>query len=464
MSGGVNLKLAHQSIDDYSAYGYGIDLAGRMTITEKLRAGLMLQDIIGARMKLVAVRERTPFTIRAGIAYQVELDNSPFSGTVALDLEKPERRGVKLRTGFEISHTSGLALRTGYDRDNFTLGMGLRYQQLTFDYAYKFMEHLTDSHRFSLSFDFGSTREERQARAAEKTQISKSMYLQADRQASLERELAAANAFFDAGQLDSALAAYYRADAFADAETKKHITTRISRIYHLQSKERETEPRIKLSADEIAGIIREATNLMDKGDLRAARDIIDAAIARKVEAAEIYVLRREIAFRIDEMIGFLLHGADHSFDQGDYIEAYNQYNRVLIFDMGNTQARDGSRAATIQIDIAQHMKLAMDYYDHGRYILSQREFNAVLQLDPDNETARRLLRGIDDRLRESGTQAEKDLRQDNEMWQVYLEGVEAYRAGEFKKAIELWNTVLKKYPKDKMTLENKRQAELRVKE
>jgi tetratricopeptide (TPR) repeat protein len=164
------------------------------------------------------------------------------------------------------------------------------------------------------------------------------------------------------------------------------------------------------------------------------------------------------------MIGFLLHGADHSFDQGDYIEAYNQYNRVLIFDMGNTQARDGSRAATIQIDIAQHMKLAMDYYDHGRYILSQREFNAVLQLDPDNETARRLLRGIDDRLRESGTQAEKDLRQDNEMWQVYLEGVEAYRAGEFKKAIELWNTVLKKYPKDKMTLENKRQAELRVKE
>jgi len=464
VSAGANLKLAHQAIDNYSAYGYGLDLAGRVSITEKLQAGVLLQDIIGARMRLGTVKERTPFTIRTGLSYCHSFKDSPFSGAATFDLEKPEHRNIKLRTGIEAAHSSGLALRGGYDRDNFTVGMGLRYDQLTFDYAYKFIDNLSDSHRFSLSFTFGKSTDERQASRDEDIQRSKYLYLEANRQASLERELDKADTYFETGLLDSALASYYRADAFADQDSdpQKHIHARITSIYHLQAKADNAQagPLDERAAE----IIRQATTMMQKGALKSARDLVDAAINSKIDAAELFILRREIDFRIDEEIKNLLYGAGETFNQGDYIESYNRYNRVLSLDVNNSQAREGSRAAKIQIDIAQHLKLAMDYYDQNRYVLSQREFNTVLQLNPGNETARRHLRNIDDNLRESGTQAEKDLRQDREMWQVYLDGVEAYRAGDFKKAIELWDEVLKKYPGDKMTLENKRQAELRVKE
>ncbi len=461
-SAGASLKLAHQSIDDYSAYGYGLDLAGRAEITDKLRAGVLLQDIIGSRMKLATVKERTPFTFRAGLAYLVDLKNSPFSGTATFDLEKPENRSAKLRTGVEIAHTSGLALRGGYDRDNVTLGMGLVYQQLNFDYAFKFMKHLSDSHRFSLSFSFGETQDDRQASRIEEEQRNRDNYLQAQRADALRRDLKKADAWFNSGKLDSALSAYYRASTHADDPgTEKHINTRITGILHMQEEARPSQADGEARA---MLVIHQATDMMEKGELKAARDIIDAAIGNKIDATELYLLRREIVFRMDANIKTFLDEAEKSFDHGDYIEAYNKYNSVLTLDVNNPHARDGSRAAKIQMDIAQLMKMAMDYYDQDRYILSQREFNAVLLLDPGNETARRHLRNIDDKLRDSGTQTEKDLRHDQELWQIYLDGVEAYRAGDFKKAIELWDKVLRKYPNDKMTLENKKQAELRVKE
>lgn len=462
VSAGINLKLAHQSIDNYSAYGYGFDLAGRVRIADRLYGGILLQDIIGARMKLVEVRERTPFAIRGGLSYLHEFKDSPFSVAGTFDLEKPEYRHVKIRTGIEAAHSSGLALRGGYDRDNFTLGMGLRYEQLTFDYAYKFIDNLSDSHRFSLSFTFGKSKEERLAIRDEDIQKSKYQYLEANRQASLERELDKADTYFKVGQLDSALAAYYRADAFAESKDKDYIYGRITVIHRLQAGEANV-PSGTIN-DQTEEIIRQATELMQEGALKQARDLVDAAINSKVDAAELFILRREIEFRINAEIKALLAEADTGFDQGNYIEAYNRYNEVLALDAKSPQAREGSRAAKIQIDIAQHLRLALDYFDQSRYILAQREFNTVLQLNPGDETARRYLQDIEINLLKSGTQAEKDLRQDKEMWQVYLDGVEAYRAGDFKKAIELWDRVLQKYPNDKMTLENKRQAELRVKE
>ena len=77
-SSGATFKMAHQSIDDLTAYGFGLDLAGRVRLTSKLRGGILLQDIIGPRLKLAGTRERTPFTIRTGLAYMVDFKNLPF--------------------------------------------------------------------------------------------------------------------------------------------------------------------------------------------------------------------------------------------------------------------------------------------------------------------------------------------------------------------------------------------------
>ncbi len=465
ISAGLNLKLAHQSIYDYSDYGFGFDLAGRYMITERLRAGILLQNLIGARMKLIDDRERTPFTFRSGVAYLYELPDLPLSGAVTFDIEKPEKRDIKVRTGFELAHTSGLAIRAGFDRDNASLGLGIRYQQLSFDYAYKFIDHLMDSHRISLSFDFGPTRDEIERRRAAERHGDLNEYLRENRREALRRELERADRFLKDDQLDSALAAYFRADAFADRDAREKIRNRIIEVKDLlalREKPVEPEPVEILVTDDAGVVARRATSLLEKNALLAARDLLSNARSHGIDSEELRELEKEVGTRIEAHIRATLRSGDQAFNQDDYIEAYNKYREVLAYDNRNLRARDGSRAAKYQIDLAQHLKLAMDYFDQKRYVLSQREFNAVLQLDPRNETALEYLQRIDQVMKDTATPEDHDLRQDAEMWQTYLDGVEAYRAGDFQRAIELWEEVLKKYPNNRMTLENIRQARLRL--
>lgn len=465
ISAGANLKLANQSIADYSDYGFGLDLAGRYSITDRLRAGLVLQDIVGARMKLMNDRERTPYTIKGGLAYLYQIPDKPFSGAVTLDVEKPEYRSVKIRAGLELAHTSGLAVRGGYDRDNFTLGFGIRYQQLSFDYAYKFIDNLMDSHRFSLSFNFGKTRQQIEARRETERRRGMHQYLQESREDALRREMSEADQYFREGRLDSALAAYYRAEAFADAKTAGQIKDRVAQIKNLLSKEELPpieEPPHHVGEDNATLVARQATAMLDKGALLAARDIVDDAASQGIESDELTALRRDIASRINNQIRTTLREADQAFNQTNFIDAYSKYQEVLKYDENNLRAIDGARAAKLQIDIAQHLKMGMDYFEQERYVLSQRELNSVLQLDPRNETALEYIQRIDSALKESSAPGEQELRQDSLMWNTYLDGVEAYRAGDFKKAIELWQEVLKKYPNNRMTLENIRQARLRL--
>ena len=468
-SSGVNLKLAHQAIADYSAYGYGMDLAGRAKITEKLSAGVVFQDLIGARLRLVSVRERTPFTFRTGLAYLVDLRqlHLPADGAVTLDVEKPEKRHIKIRTGIEVAHESGLAVRAGFDRDNFTVGLGVRYHELTFDYAYKFIDRLMDSHRFSLSFDFGPTRAEMDMKRKAVEQVDREKYLNENRQESYRREKGLAEAFRAAGQYDSALVAYYRAEAFADDRQKKDIGSEIARVK--QRMPHETEPvktgLTEIPAESRAAITAEqARGLLDKGELKAAKSIIADANAAGLGSEALKVLERDIDARINDLVHTRLREADQSFRKGDYADAYNKYQTVLEYDPADRQAVNGSRAAKIQVDLAQHLKLAIDYYDQKRYEMAQQEFDAVRQLDPKNETAAEYLGRIDQILQETASPEQVDLRKDDAMWQTYLVGVEAYRAGDYRNAIDLWKKVLEKYPTNKMTQENIRQAELRLQE
>ncbi len=467
ISTGVNLKLANQSIDDYSDYGFGLDLGGRYDLTDRLRAGFILQDILGARMKLMNDRERTPFLIKGGLAYLYQLSDRPFSGAVTFDLEKPEYRSVKIRAGLELAHTSGLAVRGGYDRDNFTVGVGIHYQQLTFDYAYKFIDNLMDSHRFSLSFNFGPTRQEIEARRETELRRGRQQYLQENRVDALRRELDEADEYFREGRLDSALAAYHRAEVFADPDTASRIKGRVDEIVQMMEQEEVppiVEPTAPTGEDNAGLVARQAEYMIDKGALLAARDIVDDAVSQGIDSDELRALRVDISTRINDRIRGTLREADQSFNQGNFIDAYTKYEDVLALDKNNLRASDGSRAAKLQIDLAQHLKLGMDYFEQKRYILSQRELNTVLQLDPRNEIALEYLQRIDAAMNETTTPEEQDLRKDSVMWQAYLDGVEAYRAGDFKKAIEYWEEVLKKYPNNRMALQNIRQARLRLEE
>lgn len=461
-SAGASLKLAHQAIDQYSAYGYGFDLAARANVISHLRAGILLQDLVGARLKLYSEKERTPFTIKTGLAYQRQVGNSPFSGALTLDLDKPEHRGAKLRTGCEVVHKAGLALRGGYDRDNFAFGMGIHYHNINFDYAYKFIDRLTDSHRFSLTINFGRTQEEETARIKARETESGRQYVSQSRQRSLLKELEQADRYYARGQLDSALAAYYRADAFA--EDKTYINAQIAKLQEAIKEGQKIESGravVDTANRPPIDIIQQANELYQKGALVAARDMV--TVARRYYPASEALDSLDIAIQtvIHTTVRANLTKADNAMARGDYIEAYDGYNTVLQYESDNTAAHEGSKRAEKSLNMVQHLNLGLDYFNQEKYMSAQREFTTVLQLDPSNRVASEYLGRIDERVKESTTL--EDLQKDDHIWQIYLNGLEAFRQGDYQQAIDLWEQVLEVYPHNKNTLENIAQARLRLK-
>ncbi len=462
-SAGITFKMNHQSIDNYSAYGFGFDLGGRAKIINNLYAGLVIQDIIGAKMQLISEKERIPITFKTGLSYYLSKKDFPVFGRVNLDLEKPENRSVKVRTGFEAIHNSGLALRAGYDRDNPSLGMGIQYQNLFVDYAYKFIDHLSDSHRFSFTLNFGITQDESIAQHESAEQAGVQSALEENRKQALKKYMDKANDFYDAEMYDSSLAAYYRADAYAKDEDGEFIKSRINEINVTLSGLNGYPSRTDTIMTGGTGVdlMTQARILFEEGALIPAHNMIRLARLYGIQSADLDTLDLAVNFAINRKINTNLEIAKSSFDNGDYITAYDRYNTVLMYDFQNELGRTGSRLAEKRLNLAQHLNLGLEYFNQGKYISSQRTLRMVLGLDPGNKTAQEYLDKITERIHQSPSL--EDLQKDSRIWNVYLEGLESFRRGDYENAIRLWENVLEVYPNNRNTLENIKQARLRLK-
>ena len=461
-SSGVSFKMANNSIDNYSAYGFGLDVAGLYKVNDHLRAGVLLQDIVGAKMQLIDAKESTPFTLKTGVVYTVGSDIDPIKANFTLDVDKPENRSLKLRTGVEAIHSSGLILRSGYDRDNLALGMGIRYQDLTFDYAYKIIENLPNSHRFSFTFNFGMSTEEKQEVSDETTRQRNEKLLAEARKQSLLAELKKADNFYDKGMYDSALVAFYRADAFADE--KGYINSRIGNIQSILGTSRTTPPAIVIDSSASGpgvDFLSQAQRLYAQGALVNARDMVEMARKFGSGTPELDSIDLAISVAIDERVNDNITKARQAFDNGDYISAYDFYNTVLVYNTSNSLARKGSKMAEKRLNLAQHLNLGLEYYNQGKYISSQKSFKRALDVDKNNATALEYLALINVKIKESTSL--EDLQKDERVWQMYLDGLEAFRRADYEKAIELWDDVLEVYPNNKNTRENIEQARLRLK-
>jgi len=457
---GLTLKLVNQSIDNLSAYGYGLDVGGQVQIWDNLQAGVRLQDIIGARLKLAQEKERTPFTFTAGMAYMRGLPWHGLQGTATLDFDKPEHRSLKIRTGVEVAHPTGLSVRGGYDRNNVALGLGFRYQRWQIDYAYKLLDELTDSHRFSLSYNFGLSQQEKTSRQADSELRRRQQALAESRRRSLVEELTRADRYYAAGELDSALAAYYRADAFAEDKTLIH-----GRIEELRKKlvAKGQRPPSGAVADSILarGLESQARDLFERGALAAARDIVSIARRYEVRSRGLDSLEQAIRLGMDKEIWVGLNKGDKALASGDYIGAYENYTQVLVYDPDNKKAADGTLRAEQGLNLAQKVNLGLMYFNQGNYAASKREFDAVLRMDGGNKTAQEYLVRIEGKLKASTSL--EDLQKDPRIWRLYLDGLEAFRQGDYQKAIKAWQGVLEVYPSNQNALENIEQARLRLK-
>lgn len=157
---GFGAKYVALTIDG-TATAYAVDLgAQRNLMNDRATIGLALQNI-GTKIKFIAEENPLPLTAKAGIAFAVSEH-----WLAAMDLAAPSDSDLIACAGTEyllqVNNRIGLAVRGGYSTRNtktgglngITGGVGIRYHDLSIDYAYVPYGDLGNTQRLSLSVKF----------------------------------------------------------------------------------------------------------------------------------------------------------------------------------------------------------------------------------------------------------------------------------------------------------------------
>ncbi len=462
LSLGLNFKVVNQSIDDMSDYGFGFDLGMMARIDRHLTAGLMIRDMVPAELELDQTSEITTISIMGGLSYRNLNLGKSASLTTAFELEKIENRSTRIHAGSELVIKDSYALRAGYDRDNVSFGAGLKWSRLKIDYAYKILDYLDDSHRFSLSFLIGTSIAEQRARSELEQAEQGSVLLEDERQRQFDFYREKADAYYSRFRLDSALAYYQRALAFD--EGNEEIIGTIAAIENSLSVQLEQQQKIRQTRLELQKSIEnyytQAEAFFSKKYYLAALDMLDLIFDINPNYIEASDLKLTIEDAITEDIAGQFEKAEQAERDANPVLALEAYHRILELDPQNAKASAAHRRLAASLDIAQQLNKGIDHYNAGEYEEAEEAFSTVILSDRENPVAIEYLKRIDS-MEERPTTLE-DLQRNKVVWQHYLDGLRHMRNKEYQKAIDSWNEVLEVFPNNVNTLNNIEQARLRL--
>jgi tetratricopeptide (TPR) repeat protein len=333
---------------------------------------------------------------------------------------------------------------------------------MKFDYAYKFLEYIEDSHRFSLSILIGPSIAEQERRRQEAEEQRGTMMLQGERERQFQFFKSKADTFYQRLELDSALSYYQRALAFDEAN--EEILGTIGAIQNVQRDQDQEIRRLQDARKDqerfVSTYYEQARLFYVKKYYPAALDLINLVLDIDPTYERALSLKSEIDGATGTEIAASRKAAVLAEKEGHFVNAVEAYNRILELSPEDAESRAGKQRLIERLDITQQLKLGVDLYNAGKLTEARRQFEAVLKLNPGDPVAL-------DYLNKLGAVAPlpstlEEMQKDKEIWPLYLEGLRHMRNKDYQKAIDVWERVLKAYPNNASTIENIRQARLRL--
>jgi hypothetical protein len=154
---GFSFKIINKKIESLDSTGYGLDLSYLAYLTDDIKAGINLQNVIGAKLQRDILTDEIPLTAKLGLAWS-SVDNAL---TVAADVDCTVGRSIKPHLGVEYFVHELVAIRAGYDNETVSVGAGLKLiPDMDIDYAFMNNPDLNLSHRVSLEYKFGQSMSE----------------------------------------------------------------------------------------------------------------------------------------------------------------------------------------------------------------------------------------------------------------------------------------------------------------
>ena len=153
---GGAFKIIYSKIDFESATGYAFDFG--VTHKSKIEGLTLAASMLnlGPQASFVEEKFYPPLELRLGGAYEIRKEALRGGLILAADVLFPNDDDARTLFGVEYSYGNLLMVRfgykAGYDVQGVTMGAGIRWKSLRFDYAYMPMDYdLGDAQRFSLT-------------------------------------------------------------------------------------------------------------------------------------------------------------------------------------------------------------------------------------------------------------------------------------------------------------------------
>jgi hypothetical protein len=161
-SAGVNVKGIQESLADVKANGFATDLGATVVYPHEVKGGTLRLATtvrnIGPGIKFIDQSDPLPQQWRVGLA-AVQMLNKKLN--LSMDYGKERDASGAVYFGTEYWLISHLALRAGYagtdsEGSGIRAGVGLKFKDISFNYAYSGYGDLGFSHVYELSMRFGT--------------------------------------------------------------------------------------------------------------------------------------------------------------------------------------------------------------------------------------------------------------------------------------------------------------------
>ncbi|MCK4532985.1 PorV/PorQ family protein [bacterium] len=367
LDGGINFKIFQEILDDEKVNAYAVDIGWLYPSPLKsLVFGLNIQNI-GSPIKFIDDEDELPLNIKVGGAWKHELFGNDL--TTALDFNFPRDNDFFLNLGGEFWVHNAIALRIGYkSRDDLTnglrLGLGFRVKGLNLDYAFLSKEDFDDGHKISISFRFG--------RNYENTQIEKN----------IEESFLRGKKYFLRGDLLNAHKEFKNILAVAPGHERALELLARTRV--------KVEEVITLTS--IDEYLSKGKRYYHDGEMIRARaefENILELVPGHQEAKE-YLVKMEKRFK--EVIKSFFDKGFEYYENGKYVEATGEFNKVLTLDTNYTQAREYIaiiKERQRKIKEVKKAQIIKRRYEKGIYLYKEKhfvnalhEFKKVLSVNP----------------------------------------------------------------------------------
>ncbi len=165
---GLAVKIVQQNVQGTGATGAGVDLGVAYerplaSVGHFLDAGLVLQNAIAPTLRLDEEEVADPRRLKLGLGHRWDAPDRRVQSALAVEFEWPAREDTRWGLGTEVGLDHTFFLRGGLDDGRLAAGFGIHHRGVQFGYALRSDEDLPREDRFSLTFAFGPSLEDRRA-------------------------------------------------------------------------------------------------------------------------------------------------------------------------------------------------------------------------------------------------------------------------------------------------------------